>query len=121
MNDLSLFLEQLGGLHDCVVREIAWKPATRTIRLEIEDLCSNFEGLPEYPGAIPGSIELHDVEQVSFDIETDEERLNIQEFLVETQISGKCRASVSFWPTGRVTALYRNADFPQVTLRNVKS
>jgi hypothetical protein len=121
MKDLRIFLEQLGGLHDAVVHELVWKPDARTIRLEIEDLCSNYEGLPEYPGAISGSIELHDVEQVNFDIKTDEKRLNIHEFLVETQSSGKIQASVSFWPTGRMTALCRNADFPQVTLRKVKS
>jgi hypothetical protein len=121
MKELKSFLEQMGGLHDSVVQELAWKPEAKTLRLVIEDLCSNFEGLPEYPGAVPGSIELHGVEQVSFNIETNEKRLNIHEFLVEIQNTGKHQASISFWPTGRITASYRNADFPQVTLRKTKS
>ncbi len=121
MKELKSFLEQMGGLHDSVVQELAWKPGAKTLRLVIEDLCSNFEGLPEYPGAVPGSIELHGVEQISFNIETNEKRLNIHEFLVEIQNTGKHQASISFWPTGRITALYRNANFPQVTLRKTKS
>lgn len=121
MKELKSFLEQMGGLHDAVVRELAWKPEAKTLRLEIEDLCSNFEGLPEYPGPISGAVELHGVDQISFDIDTSEKRLNIHEFLVETHSAGKCQASISFWPTGQITASYRDANFPQVALRRKES
>lgn len=121
MKELKLFLERMGGLHDAVVRQLTWKPEARTLRFEIEDLCSNFEGLPEYPGAVSGSIELQGVERIGFDIKTDEKRLNIHEFLVEVESADEYQASISFWPTGRITASYRVADFPKVNLREVKT
>jgi hypothetical protein len=117
MKELKLFLEHMGGLHDAVVRQLIWEPEAKTLRLEIKDLCNNFEGLPEYPGAVPGAIELQGVERIGFDIDTDEKRLNIDEFLVEAESAGKYLASISFWPTGRLTLSYRVADFPEVRLR----
>jgi hypothetical protein len=121
MKELKSFLERMGGLHDSVVRQLTWTPEAKTLRLEIEDFCSNFDGLPEYPGAVSGAIELQGVERISFAIDTNEKRLNIHEFLVEAENADKYRASVSFWPSGRITASYRVADFPQINLREVKS
>jgi hypothetical protein len=117
MTDLKSFLERMGGLHDAVVLQLVWEPGARMLRLEIEDLCSNFEGLPEYPGAVPGSIELHEIERIEFDIETTEKRLNIYEFLVEAEGTDKYRASILFWPAGRITAWNCIAVYPNVTLR----
>ncbi|MDR1163437.1 MAG: hypothetical protein LBM17_06355 [Candidatus Accumulibacter sp.] len=114
MKELKLFLERMGGLHDAVVRRLIWAPEAKTLRLEIEDLCSNFEGLPEYPGAVPGAIELQGVERIDFDIDTDEKRLHIDEFLVEAESADKYLASISFWPGGRIILSYRVADFPEV-------
>ena len=117
MKELKSFLERLGGLHDSVVHRLTWAPETKTLRLEIEDLCSNFKGLPEYPGAVPGVIELRGIEQIKFEIDTNEKRLNIHEFGVEAESTDKHRASVSFWPSGRISASYREADFPVVNLK----
>jgi hypothetical protein len=121
MKELKSFLERMGALHDAVVWQLVWKPEAKTLRFEIEDLCSNFEGLPEYPGAVSGSIELQGVERIGFDIKTNEKRLNIHEFLVEAEGADKYQASITFWPTGRITASYRIADFPEVNLRQVKT
>jgi hypothetical protein len=115
MKDLKSFVERMGALHDAVVRQLIWIPGAKILRIEIEDFCSNFEGLPEYPGAVSGSIELQGIEQIDFDLHTAENRLNIDEFIVESGID-KHRASVSFWLTGRMTVLYRVADFPDINL-----
>lgn len=48
----------LGDFHDCTVTSADWKPSTGVLQLQIEDLFWNFERFPEYPGALPGSIEL---------------------------------------------------------------
>jgi len=120
MKDLKSFLEQMGALHDAVVRQLTWTPEAKILRLEIEDLCSNFEGLPEYPGAVSGVIELRGIEEINFNIDTKETRLNIDAFLVEPDLD-KHRASISFWPSGRITASYRVADFPDISLRPIKT
>ena len=121
MKDLQAFLERMGGLHDAVVRRLVWEQEARTLRLEIEDLYSNFEGLPEYPGVVSGFVELRGVEEIGFDIKTNEKRLNVDEFLVEADGLDKYRASISFWPTGRITASYRLAEFPTIKLREMKT
>lgn len=110
MNELKSFLERMGGLHDAVIRQLVWEPEAKILRFEIEDLYSNFEGLPEYPGAVSGLIELQGVERIGFDIKTNEKRLNIYEFFVEIEGTDKYQATISFWPTGRITASYRIAN-----------
>lgn len=117
MKELKSFLERMGGLHDAVVRRINWVPEEKKLSFEIEDLCSNFEGLPEYPGAMPGTIELRDVDRVNFDIDTNEGHLNIDDFAVEIEGTDQYRASVTFWPTGRIAVWYRKADFPRINLK----
>lgn len=48
----------LGGLHDGTVTHAAWKPSEGILRIRIKDLFWNVEGLPEYPGSMPGAVEL---------------------------------------------------------------
>jgi hypothetical protein len=66
MKELKSFLEHMGGLHDAIVRQLVWIPDAKILRVEILDLCSNFEGLPEYPGATSGAIELQGIERVEW-------------------------------------------------------
>lgn len=117
MITLKEFLESMGGLHDAVVAELVWRPEGKLLRLEIQDICSNFEGLPEYPGATPAVIELRNVAQVHFDIDTAEQRLNIHDFNVEIDNAGSYRSLISFWPAGRITVHHSDAHFPLVRLR----
>ena len=112
MNRLKLLLEQMGLLHDSVVQKLVWEPSANTLRFEIEDLYSNFEGFPEYPGITPGSIELLGVVQVWFDIETSEKRLHIHEFIAGTENEDLYRIAISFWPAGKITVLCHSACFP---------
>jgi len=119
MTTLKDLLQQLGGLHDAVVTRLTWSPGDRFFCIEVDDLCGNFEGLPEYPGAVPGRIELGDVRHVLFDINTSEPRLAIQDFEVEQIDATQYRSSLSFWPAGRITVLHAHASFPTVRLRPV--
>jgi len=112
MNELKSFLDRMGGLHDAVVRQLVWTPGGKVLRLEIVDLYSNFDGLPEYPGAVSGAIELQEVEQISFALQTDEQRLTIHDFLVEAEHENVYRAAITFWPSGRLTASFRKYMLP---------
>ncbi len=107
----------MGGLHDSVVKRIVWDANLKTLEFEIEDLCSNFEGFPEYPGSTPGTIVLEGIDRVAFQIDTQEKRLNIYEFLVSDDDLKQHCATVSFRPSGRIAVYYRVADFPEIKLR----
>ncbi len=111
----------MGGLHDAIVHQLILMPDAKILRVDIFDLCSNFEGLPEYPGAISGAIELQEVEEINSAVDTDEKQLRIYEFLVEGESVSCYRASISFWPSGRINVSYRSATFPQISLRNARS
>jgi len=117
-NKLQPMLERLGQLHDASVTMFVWNQQTRMLRFEIEDFYCNFRGLPEYPGRYPGAIELHNVEDVIIDIENRENRLDVYEFSVSeiAGSNGSYRASISFWPSGKVTANFGKAVFPFVEL-----
>lgn len=47
----SLFLKNLGGLHDATLTRFTWDPSASSISIEVDDLNSNFHGLPEYSGS----------------------------------------------------------------------
>jgi hypothetical protein len=119
--EFETFLKGLGGLHDSVVSQLIWSPEARTLHLEIEDLYSNFEGLPEYPGALSGVIELRDVDRISFDIELSEGRLHIYDFIVEPVNGDQYRALLTFQYSGRITAFCRIVDFPHVNIPEKES
>jgi hypothetical protein len=111
-SELEIFLKRW-GLHDAIVTKLVWIQETRTLRFEIDDLYSNFDGLPEYPGAAPGAIELREVDQLEivfdrFDRDGDWS-FWIYDFTVEPAEGGKHRASVLFSPGGRILASYRVA------------
>lgn len=117
MSSFKEFLDKLGALHDARVTLLLWRPDAATLSLEIEDLCSNFKGLPEYPGAAPGTVELRGVEAVRIEIDTSEQRLRIDSFDTESTGPNRYRSSVTFWPSGRIVADHGTASFPTVTLR----
>lgn len=62
--DLEL-LRRLGGLHDARIEEIVWRKADRSLRLTIEDVFCNVEGLPEYRGPASGSVTLIGIENAA--------------------------------------------------------
>lgn len=51
-------LDRLGDLHDCSVTNTEWEPMTSTLRILIEDILWNSEGVPEYPVSCRGSSSL---------------------------------------------------------------
>jgi hypothetical protein len=117
VNGLKLFLERMGGLHDAVILQLMWSPMARNIRFDIKDLCCNFVGLPEYPGMVSGSIELHNISRVVFDVEANENRLSVYEFSVEIVSENEYRTSVLLCPAGKIIASYTRASFPEIILR----
>lgn len=43
-------IELLGGLHDAIILSLAWSAEERRLRIVVDDINSNANGLAEYPG-----------------------------------------------------------------------
>lgn len=117
MTSLVHFLNALGGLHDAHVVSIDWQIEAKTLEFTFDDLYANFLGLPEYPGRQKGKIILRGVSQVEIDVQSDQQRLRVFEFL---PVDGKADVIVAtFSPSGRVTAQFVAAEHPLNELRSL--
>lgn len=110
MLEFQKFLSQLGNLHDCTLLRFEWNSAETRVELEIEDLYSNFEGLPEYKGPTPGKIILEGVSSVGMDIEGLKGALKIYDASVTG--TDKTTISISFWPSGKINLACQNVSLP---------
>jgi hypothetical protein len=113
MSDLKTFLDKLGGLHDSVVCELVWRPTARTLEFALDDIYANFEGLQNYPGLTPASLVFQEIEDIHFNIKTNERNLNIDDFVVQ-QEGAISVATITFWPTGRIVVGYRSVILPPI-------
>ena len=116
MKDLFEYLQKMGGMHDAIVEQFTWKQSEQTIEFRFEDLYSNFDGLPEYPGKRSGAIILREVSDVRIDIETNGP-LRVFEFLADESASDA--VVVTFSPSGKFRIRFRSADYPPCELAGV--
>jgi hypothetical protein len=112
MTTLKDTLEQLGGLHDARVTSIRWEANLDDLGFTFEDIYANFKGLANYPGTESGSIVLRHVKEFVLDM-TAAGNAYIYEFAVE-ELQGDFLATVLFRPSGKITAKFTSADFPEV-------
>lgn len=115
MDTFADYLQRMGGLHDAVVRSVLWSPLERTIAFRFDDIYSNFEGLPEYPGPEANSIVLNGIGHISFSFEGDEP-LRVYEFLSKSDDRNSAR--ISFWPSGHIEMEFERAEYPECRLLN---
>jgi hypothetical protein len=107
------FLERFGALHDCGVTRVDWKIEDKRFEIEIDDIWSNFEGLPEYQGPQAGRIGLEGVTNVHMDIDDIQGPLKIYDLSVSTDVKGLPKLFATFWPSGRIEVVFRSATYPQ--------
>jgi hypothetical protein len=110
-----LFLEKLGGLHDARVLQFTFDATQRVLRMEIDDIFSNFEGLPEYTEPRPGKIVLHQISDVTISLQSNTGPLNIYEFSIVPDESKGGSVSLKFWPQGTIQLRCDSAEFPDLT------
>ena len=110
MAELDKFIEKTGGLHDASAQQIVWQPEIGLFRIEIEDVYSNFEGMPEYMGPSPGFLEFVGVDSLSIELSTDRRQLMIYEFSIDSVETGRNRFSFKFWPDGKLTGIFSSAN-----------
>jgi hypothetical protein len=107
------FLFSLGGLHDSIVTGIEVDGRSAQLVLQIEDLYSNFDGLPEYPGRAPATIILAGIDRFSMrlqmSIESQIQELHIHDFEVLKKTHLGELAEIKFWPEGDIQIEYATA------------
>ncbi len=101
MEDFCLFIESLGGLHDAEVISLVWTPANAEIRMSVDDIHSNFDGLPEYQGLVPGVFVFSGVTDVEWAVDRPDPRLKIYDWDV-MPITGGARSEIKISPSGRL-------------------
>ncbi len=113
MKDFYDFLQKMGGMHDSIVACLTWLPSEKKIEFRFEDMYSNFDGFPEYPGPQSGAIALHGVSDLSIALESDGP-LRVFEFMPDEDESDV--VLVTFSPSGRIRARFSSADYPPCRL-----
>lgn len=121
MGNLREKLESLGLLHDSAVQRLIWNPDDNSIEFVVEDFYSNFEGRPEYPGLVGGSIILSQIQHVGFEIEYEEKHLFIYEFQIDDTCPGQYGVTVLFRPSGRMQVVCGQVEFPELQIPDLKS
>jgi hypothetical protein len=89
VSEPTAFFHDLGGLHDTEIERIEFDPNERSLALTLDDLHTNFEGLPEDRGRRPCILRFTGVARfgVDFDVSTDW-AVRITDTIVEPDASG---------------------------------
>ena len=66
---ISGFLAGLGHLHDARITELRYSPNENELTLYLDDLYSNFIGLPEYPGETPACLAASGILALNVDLQ----------------------------------------------------
>lgn len=114
MIGFSQFLARFGGLHDCGVTRIDWRIEDKRFEIEIDDIWTNFEGMPEYRGPRACRITLEGVTSIQMRIDDVRGRLKIYEISVSTEIEQAPKLSATFWPSGSIEIIFGAVVCPQV-------
>lgn len=65
----TVYFGNLGDLHDALVTEFSWSKPNRQFNICVDDIYSNFSGLPEYKGIQPGEVMFFDVASIDCDMQ----------------------------------------------------
>lgn len=94
------FFEALGGTHDACVTSFIWEKTENEFRICIDDLNSNFFGLPDYEGERPVEIIFLNTTLIDVDFDFFNGCLNIYDIEVVNEVD--FRVSIRFSPGGQL-------------------
>lgn len=95
------FFSDLGNLHDAKIRLFEWNPDQWKVSFVLDDLYSNFVGLPEYPGVQPIKLILGNVSKLEIEAVADMFPMRVMDFEIKGEVSdSKIHILVSVVPTG---------------------
>ena len=99
--NLKEFFEKKGGMHDAVVESFSWGSIQKELKLDIDDLNSCFEGLPEYKGLCPITLIFSNISSLDFNLQIFSNKVSIYDFSIT---SAKCKhqIEIKFSPGGLI-------------------
>lgn len=100
MESIVQFIESLGGLHDAALLELFWCPATRSLEIEIDDIYSVFEGLPEYQGPTKARFVFSGVSKLNLGVDLVDSPYFYDWIFTK---AGTTNCDLLFWPSGKIT------------------
>ncbi|MFZ6875716.1 hypothetical protein ACO0LF_26920 [Undibacterium sp. Di27W] len=105
--DPVAFFLTLGGLHDARFHASA-NPADKTLTLEIDDINTNFLGMPEYPGKDPAIFIFSTVAGVDMNYDVDDaSNCRIYDMEIKTEWDARrSTMNISISPGGRLSFLF---------------
>jgi hypothetical protein len=98
--DPKAFFRDLGGLHDARIAAFKWDRPRRTVSILVDDIHSNFLGLPEYRGARPAKLFLREVDQLELCVEIAAEELAVYDVEVSDSADDGTRQVLIRWSPG---------------------
>jgi hypothetical protein len=102
IRDVAGFLRELGGLHDARLLRLDWQCSDARLQLTLSDLCSNFEGLPEYRGCLEGSLVMEGVTSLVLRTEAGEGPRRIFDVAVERAEDAPLKLLWKIAPAGSI-------------------
>jgi len=101
------YLAGLGHLHDAVIVGAQFDSDEHRFSLEVDDLNSNLQGLPEYPGLLPATIVFDGVRNL---VLRELEKLELHGSIYRLTCSASetahaqeaCDVDLKIWPSGAV-------------------
>ena len=101
------FFAELGNLHDAKILRLEWNPAERKVVLTLDDLYSNFVGLPEHTGRQPVCLVMSGVSRLEIDATPDKFPLRIVDFEIDEATAGtEMHVVVNLGPSGLMRATF---------------
>ena len=85
--DPKKFFDSLGGAHDAQIMGFMWNKKAKELSIELDDLNSNFLGLPEYKGERPININFTGVLSLDMDAQILGDQLNVYDITVDIEKS----------------------------------
>lgn len=99
---IEQFIKSLGGLHDATLTNLHWYLEDKRLEFGIEDIYSNFHGLPNYPGATKGKFIFSDVKKLIVEVKLSEVGLIVFDWTVTKDMSDNFCSEIRFSPGGLV-------------------
>jgi hypothetical protein len=96
-------IESLGGLHDAIILSLAWSAEERCLRIVVDDINSNTNGLPEYPGALGATLIFSEVTQLEVNANLTVGGLMVYDWTIARQEPTTYASSLMLSPGGKLT------------------
>ena len=96
-------IESLGGLHDAIILSLAWSAEERCLRIVVDDINSNTNGLPEYPGPRSATLVFSEVTHLDVNANLTVAGLMVYDWTIARQEPTTYTLSLMLSPGGKLT------------------